>query len=406
MDTTLIVGIILSGGLLLGELASLIRLPKVTGYIVAGVILNPQLTHIIPADFASHTDFVTNFSLSFITFSIGGTILASHIRKLGKSIAWITFFEAQTTFLVVTLGIAFLIPILAPHTPGTFLATFLPIGLIIGALASPTDPTGTLAVVHQYRSRGDVTNTILSVSAFDDALGLINYSLAIVAAKVLVTHQGFNMDDSIIKPLISIGIALLLGGAFGFLFNFLCKLLWEETAGVFILMMFSLLTLCFGIARWLQCEELLATMMMGIIVTNFNIHRERVFEIMERYVEEIVFALFFTLSGMYLNFGVLTSSILLVGLYTFWRTGGKFLGAYIGSSIAGSPPRVKRYTAFGLIPSGGIIIGLALLLKQTPAFNPFSDIIISVIIGATVIHEFVGPILVRFALKRTGEITD
>ena len=405
MDTTLVVGIILSVGLLLGELASLVRLPKVTGYIIAGVILNPQFTHIIPKDFASHTDFVTNLSLSFITFSIGGTILVSYIRKLGKSIACITIFEAQATFIVVALGIAFILPMFTHIGGGTFWDTFLPIGLIIGALASPTDPTGTLAVVHQYRAKGDLTSTILSVSAFDDALGLINFSLALVAAKMLVTHQGFNLDDSIIKPIVSIGSALLLGSGFGFLFNFLCKAIWKETAGVFIVMMFSLLALCFGIAKWIQCDELLATMMMGIIVTNFNIHRERVFEIMEKYVEEIIFALFFTLSGMYLNFGVLASSLLLVGLYTFWRTGGKFLGAFIGSSIAHSSPQVKRYAAFGLMPSGGIIIGLALLLKQTPAFSTFSDIIISAIIGATVIHEFAGPILVKFALKRTKEIS-
>ncbi|MBN1283306.1 MAG: sodium:proton exchanger, partial [Proteobacteria bacterium] len=150
-------------------------------------------------------------------------------------------------------------------------------------------------------------------------------------------------------------------------------------------------------------DELLATMAMGIMVTNFNPERERVFEILERYAEEMIFVLFFTLSGMYLDFGVLATSAILVALYAFWRTAGKFAGTWIGAGIGGASAPVKRYTALGLIPAGGIIIGLALLLKQNPAFDRFADIVINVIIGATVIHELAGPILVQYAFRKSGE---
>ncbi len=404
MDTTLVVGIVLATGLFFGELASLVRLPKVTGYLIAGVLLDPQLTHLLPESFAQHTDFVTNLALAFITFSIGGTLRATELRRLGRSIAAITLLEAEITFLVVSLGVALLLPLFVHGVSGGFLSTFLPVGLIIGALASPTDPTGTLAVVHQYKAKGRVTSTILSVSAFDDALGLINFSLAAAAANVMVLHEHFSVGGSIGVPLAQIGGALALGAAFGLLFNLLTKLLWEETAGVFLVMMFALLALCFGVAHLFHCDELLATMTMGLVVTNFNAHRDRVFEIMEYYTEEIVFALFFTLSGMYLNVGIFVSSLALVGLYTFWRTVGKFAGAALGAAATDATPEVRRYTGFGLIPSGGIIVGLALLLKQNPAFHTFADIVLNVIIGATVIHEFAGPLLVQFALRRTREI--
>ncbi len=404
MDATLIVGTILISGLVLGELAERMRLPKITGYLVAGILLDPNVSHILPLNFVAHTKFVTNIALSFITFLIGGTLMMKRLRELGKGIVAITLFEAEVTYLMVAAGVALLLPFFIHPAHVGFWDMFLPLGLIIGALASPTDPSGTIAVVHQYDAKGDVTSTMLSVSAFDDALGIINFSLAVVVAQVLVMHQSFDLYNSVAQPLIDIGGAVVIGLAFGFVFNVAERLLAKQTGGVFIVMVFGLLTLCYGIADWLKVDQLLATMTMGIVVTNFSRHRERVFGILEQYAEEIVFVLFFTLSGMYLNFAVLLSSMVLVALYTFWRTGGKFLGAFIGASLAGASSPVKRYTALGLIPSGGIIVGLALTLKQTPAFNNFSDIVLNVIIGATVIHELAGPILVQIALKRTHEI--
>ena len=404
MDTTLVIGIILFSGFVLGELAQRLMLPRVTGYIIAGILLNPQIASFMPRDIAGHTEFVTNFALSFITFSIGGSLIYTHIKKLGRSILSITFFEAETTFLIVALAVAFTLPLLAPGTHGDFLHTFLPLGLIIGALASPTDPTGTLAVKHQYKAKGDVTSTILGVSAFDDALGLMNFSVAIVVAEVLVLHESFSVSNSLGKPLLQIGGAFVVGALFGFVFNYIGRLIRKDTEGVLIVMLFSLLGLCYGLAHLANFDELLATMTMGIVVTNFNEQRDRVFEILERYTEEMIFVLFFTLSGMYLDFSILATTAVGVALYTVTRTIGKFSGTYAGAVIGHSPKLVKRYTAFGLIPSGGIIIGLALLLKQNPAFDAFADVVINVIIGATVIHELVGPILVQIALKKSGEV--
>lgn len=404
MDTTLIIGIVLFSGFVLGELAQRLMLPRVTGYIIAGILLNPQIAWFMPKDITGHTAFVTNFALSFITFSIGGSLIYTHIKKLGRSILSITFFEAEITFLIVALAVAFSLPYLAHKAHGDFLHMFLPLGLIIGALASPTDPTGTLAVKHQYKSEGDVTSTILGVSAFDDALGLMNFSIAAVVAQVLVLHQSFSISNSLGKPLLQIGGAFILGALFGFLFNFIGKIIRKDTEGVLIVMLFSLLGLCYGLAHLAGFDELLATMMMGIVVTNFNKQRDRVFEILERYTEEMIFVLFFTLSGMYLNFGILATTGIGVALYAVSRTVGKFSGTYVGAVIGQSPKLVKRYTAFGLIPSGGIIVGLALMLKQNPAFDSFADVVINVIIGATVIHELIGPILVQIAFKKSDEI--
>jgi len=405
MPAILVVGIIISTGFICGEIATKIKLPKVTGYIIAGVLLNPGLFNIIPEDFTNHTDIVTNIALSFITFSVGGTLLYSNIKKLGKGIIYITLFEAEFAFLAVVAGMLVVTPLFINDAGATWLTTFIPISLLIGCLASPTDPSATLAVAHEYKAKGKVTSTIMGVAALDDVMGIINYSLAIAFASGLVAHQKLGAVFSISKPVVVIGGAVVLGIVFGFVFNIATSLIKKETEGVLIVLVFAMLSLCFGTAVLLGVDVLLSTMTMGIYVTNFNPKRNSIFKILERYTEELIFVLFFTLSSMQLNFSVMLTYIVLVVFFVIFRTIGKVSGTIMGAALADSPANVRKYTAGGLIPQGGIVVGLALLIKQNSAFDNISDIIISIVIGATVIHELIGPVLSETALKRAGEIT-
>ncbi|MBT3181046.1 MAG: sodium:proton exchanger [Deltaproteobacteria bacterium] len=404
MNSVLIFGIVLTTGFIMGELAQTIKLPKVTGYIVAGILLNPQLFHIVPQDVVDSTGIVTNIALSFITFSIGGTLCYSTLKKLGKNIISITICEAEFTFFIVFVGFLATIPYLIHFSHPTWLLTYIPISLLIGSIASPTDPTASLAVTHETNSKGNVTSTILSVGAFDDALGLMNYSIAFALTEVLLLHQQFNAYTSLVKPILVIVGSLVLGILFGFLLNIITTLIKRETEGVFAVIIFGLLAICYGLATVLKLDELLATMMMGIIVTNFNKQRERIFGFLERYTEEMIFVLFFSLSGMYLDFSVLGTTAVLVLLYAIFRTIGKFFGTFIGASISHAAPAIKKYTFFGLIPSGGIIVGLALILRANPAYKDIAGLIINTVIGATVVHELIGPIFVKLALKGSKEI--
>ena len=406
MQPILIVGIIVITGFLFGELAERIRLPKITGYILAGILLNPDVVKFMPSDVIKHTALVTNISLSFITFSVGGTLLYSRIKKLGKSILYITLFEAESAFICVIVGLLIVMPFFMHATNSAWATTFIPISILLAALASPTDPSATLAITHEYKAKGSVSSTIMAAAAFDDVLGIINYSLAVVIANTLIMHKAFNVENSLLEPLRIIAGALLLGSAFGVIFNKVSSLLSKKSDGVLIVLVLGFLTLCFGTASLVQVDQLLSTMVMGIVVVNFNLHRDKVFAILERYTEELIFVLFFTISGMQLDFGVLAKSFILVLFFVLFRTIGKVLGTRTGAWLSNAPPTVKKYAAGGLIPQGGIVIGLALMMKQDPAFSAISDIIISVTIGSTVVHELIGPIIAKTVLKKAGEIPE
>ena len=404
MEPILIIGIIIFTGFVVGELCTRFRLPKVTGYILAGFILNPDLTHFIPESFIGQTALVTNIALSFITFSVGGTLLFTKIRSLGKPIIFITFFEAEFAFLFVAIFFILLGPMVISLPEFTLVSFYIPLSLLLASLASPTDPSATLSVEHEYQAKGEVTSTIMGVAAFDDILGIINYTLAVSIAGICILHQPLGIY-SIAQPFIKILGSIIVGCLFGLFLNILTKIIKKETEGVLITLIISLLSLCYGLAGMFGADELLSTMTMGIVVVNYNIKKEKLFKILERYTEELIFVLFFTISAMHLNFSVLASNYQFILIFVVFRSIGKFSGTILGGKISKASLSVQKFTVGGLIPQGGIVIGLALVIKQNPAFNSISDIIINVIIGATIIHEILGPVISKFALEKAGEIS-
>ncbi len=405
MNSIFIVGIVLLAGFLSGEAAKKLRLPKVTGYILGGILISPGFSGIVPRDFTTHTDLVTSICLSFITFSVGGTLYLPRVRQMGKTIILVALMEAETSFLFVFLGfLAF-----ASLYPAFFaqpLLAFLPaMSLLLASLASPTDPSATLAVVHEYGAKGEVTSLVLGVAAFDDVLGIVNYSIAVTAATALISHQHAGTGRFLLIPSLLVFGAIVMGVLFGIAFNAVVRFAAGEKESVLIILVFAFLALCYGSAGAAGLDELLATMAMGATVVNLCECRERIFSLLERYTEELIFVLFFTISGMHLNLSILRSNALLVCIFFVLRFAGKVVGTYAGGVMAGASERVRRYTAGGLIPQGGIVIGLALMMKQNPSFDAISDLIISTVIGATVIHEILGPLFSRISLTLAGDIS-
>ena len=406
MNDLLVVGMILFFGLIMGEVADKVRLPKVTGYIIGGIILNPQLTHVIPENFVENTDIATNMALAFITFSVGGTLLYSKIKKLGKTIMLITVFEAEFALLAVVLGFTALFYIFPGLLSGETAAMAVPLAVLMGVLASPTDPSATLAVTHEYKAKGEVSSTIMGVAAFDDVFGIVNYSIGVAVASIFIrpAAHAFNIESSVMAPLLSIAGGIVLGVVYGFIINFVSERIENQEEGTLIVIILALLALCFGTAKYYNVDELLATMTSGIIVVNFNPIQEKIFAVMQRYTEELIFILFFTLSGMHLDLSVISSVYGLILIFVVLRAVGKMSGTAFGAFLAHSSAKIKRYTAFGLLPQGGIVIGLALMIKMYKDFDSLADILIATVIGATVVHELIGPIMARLALKKAGEI--
>ena len=390
-------------GYVMGEVVRRIGLPRVSGYIAAGLILNPKITGLVSGAFVDSMGTTTELSLAVLTFAIGGTLAIGPLRELGKKIVLIALGEAQLSALLVTAGCLATLPFVLKDFDG-LLTTVAPLAVLLGALASPTDPSATLAVVRQYKAKGMVTFSIMASAALDDALGILNYSLAIVVALVLATHRVEGIA-TIFEPLIAIGGALAIGALSGLAFRYVPRWLRGESDGLQIALLLGLLGLCYGVSAALKLDQLLATMAMGVTVVNLSRRHEhrRVFELLETSVEPVIFIVFFTVSGMLLDVAVLFQYLPVVLLFVVFRSAGKLGGAYLGAKLGRASHAVRRYAGWGLIPQGGIVIGLALLVQQETSLAPISHVLLNVIIGATVIHELIGPLTAKLAIMKAGE---
>ncbi len=397
------IGLVLIIGYYSGKLANRLHLPRVSGYILAGMLMSPSILHIFPAHFVKSSDIVTDFALAMITYSIGGSLAIQRIKKLGKSIVTITVFEAEMAFLAMIVGFTLILPFFF-HVDTTveFIHVALPLALVIGAMASPTDPTATLAVIHEYSARGPLTTTLLGVAASDDALGIINYSVAIGIASALITGRHLNGFTLAVKPLIDILGSIAVGIAGGFLIVKIAQAIRRE--GSVITVILGSLFLVFGASHALDLDPLLSTMTAGAIVVNISSNVEKMFEIIEKYYEEMVFTLFFVLSGSHIQIGVLLKAGLLVLAFVALRFMGKAMGVFIGGKLSGTSPNIYRYLWLGLIPQGGIVVGLALATVRRPEFHQYAPLVMNLILGTTALHELLGPIFSKLAIVKAGEI--
>ena len=161
---------------------------------------------------------------------------------------------------------------------------------------------------------------------------------------------------------------------------------------------------CYGLAQFFGLDELLSTMTLGALAANSGKDEDKFFISVREYFEEFIFVVFFVIAGAHLQLNVLIKCLWIVIVFVIARMGGKFLGSFTGASISGACSNVRKYTAMGLVPQGGIVVGLALLVKQNPDFNAFSTILLNIVLGTTVFFEFLGPLLTEIAIKRSNEI--
>ena len=402
MNLLLATGFIILVGFLFGELASKVKLPKISGYIVAGIILNPGLTMLISTDFIDDTSPLIYVALSFITFSIGGTLSKSNIRESGKIILTLTLFESIFAYLFVAVSSFIVIY----YVFGLFHSwqVCLVVSLILAALAAPTDPSATLAVKNEYHAKGEVSTTVLGIAAFDDITGIILYTLSISFSRAFMGDGTMNYWQTSLELGRSIGGAILIGMMVGWLFNLSSKVFKRSTDGEQIVTITGFLLTGYGLSSFFGFDELLTTMTMGVMVVNFNPVKDRIFSVIERYTDELIFVIFFTFSGLHLELSSLTGSAMVILIYVVFRFLGKYFGIFSGSVLIKAPRKIRKFTAGGLFPQGGIVIGLALLIAKEDTFKSFSTLVIGIVIGAAVIQEIMGPIIAKIFLKKAGEI--
>ena len=383
------VALMLFSGFLLTRITKRLRLPNVTAYILAGILIGPYCLDLVPQRIIDGTDFLSDIALAFIAFSTGEFFKLSVLKRNGMKVVWITVCEAVLasvavfvlTYWILRLELAF--------------------SIVLAALASATAPASTMMTIRQTGAHGDFVDTLLQVVALDDVVGLVLYSIAISVALASLDGTGFTLS-ALLRPVTLNILIMALGGMFGFFMKLLMPSN-RSTDNKLIISIALLFSFC-GICALLDISPLLGCMAMGTVYTNIA-ENDKLFKQLG-YFSPPILLLFFVRSGMSFRLDALVSAsgamngvplLVIGGTYFLVRILGKYLGAWLGCRMVKKDRLVRNYLGLALIPQAGVAIGLAALGARTLGGTMGEDLQ-TIILASSVLYELIGPGCAKLAL--------
>ena len=407
MTELLSLSVAIFAGLMMTRIMNIWKLPDVTAYLVAGVLIGPSLIGAlgIPGiGFASYEELdglslISDVALGFIAFSIGNEFRLSQLRETGKQATVIGILQAVFTALLVDAALV-IFHFIAPEVLS------LPAAITLGAIAAATAPAATLMVVRQYKAKGPVTDLLLPIVALDDAVGLVLFAVSFGIAEALGSGS-VDAFSVAVNPLLEILGSLVLGALAGWVLTLLERLFHSNrnrvamTIGfVFLTVALSKLDLPLGKAT-LGFSPLLVCMMLGSVFCNLCPLSDEIMERADKWSSPLM-VLFFVLSGAELELGVFAKlSSVLVGLvYILSRCLGKYFGARESSRMMGCEHKVVKYLGITLWPQAGVALGMCVTASQLPD----GALIRNIVLFAVLVYELAGPVMTKWALTRAGDI--
>ncbi len=394
--TIAMIGLALLVGWAAGMICRQVKVPMVVGYIVVGIILGKSLLGIFNDNNFPALVYFTYIALAAIGFDIGGELAFRKLKKLGKSIIWISLLESFGATLLVTIAVYL-------YTRKLYMA------LVFGALASATAPAATVDVLREYQTSGPLTTTVFAVVGIDDAIAIIIYAFSIFVAKALLSSSDVHISEALLKPSIEIIGALGMGFVIGIIFLFLIRN-YTARRGLMVLTL-GVIILTTGLSNLFHYSLILANMALGLTIVNVTKwRRSDVFELM-RGITPALFVIFFIIVGAQLQAGKLLSLGWLGLLYIAFRSLGKQTGALLGGIIANAPSAVRRYLGLCLFSQAGVAIGLSIQTMIEFGAGQYGDagielgmIAISVIAATTLFFQLIGPPSTRYAVIKAKEV--
>ena len=389
----LALGLLIILGLLGAKIGNKLKFPMVTGFIIVGILLSPSISGVIPESILEKTSPITDIALGIIAFLVGGSLSMVRLRKLSKQILWITMVQAT----MAAIFVAALVFLLTPSLISLGYHSLISMALILGAVSAATAPAATLAIVHEYRARGPLTTTLLAIVALDDAVCIIYFVLCVSLAEIAI--KGSITLHSIVQPLISIVLSVILGILFAFLSKCFKRIVHGHEE--ILTMTLGLIFVASGTSKVLGADPLLTNMVFGFIVENY-MDFETMFTVLEK-VENVIFALFFTLAGTHFNLDIMRAALPLALIIVAGRFSGKYIGSYIGGAVSKAPKTIKKYVGLGLLPKAGVTVGLILFAAEIPLFEQFMGYALNAILASVILNELIAPPLTKYAIFKAGE---
>ena len=382
----------LIAGLLASRAAKAVRLPAVTSYLVAGLLLGPFFLGRLGLSgwgfgFGSLAQvesygIITQVALGFIAFVIGNEFRLSALESMGRQAVTVGILQAVITTVLVDIALV------ALHFARPDVISMAS-AITLGSIASATAPAATLMVV-----------------AIDDAVGLVLFSASFGIANAL--EQGrIDPISILLEPLVEIVLSLGLGALAGLLLNQLEIYFHSRSKRMSLSVAFVLLTVGLSMVSFevgpIHCSFslLLVCMMTGTVFCNICPTSDELMDRLDRWVSPVNI-LFFVLSGAELDLNILANPmVLLIGaVYIASRSLGKISGSYVSCKATRCSEKIQKYLGITLLPQAGVALGMAAEAAE------LSDghMVRNVVLFSVLVYELVGPTLAKLSLTAAGEI--
>ena len=408
MNTLLSLSVAILAGLMMTRVFKPLRLPSVTSYLIAGVLVGPYCLGLLGIDGLGFTSFanveklslVSDVALGFIAFSIGSEFRLSALKQTGRAATVIGIFQALVAAVLIDIALLIFCALFPDKlTPAQ--------AITLGAIGTATAPAATLMVVRQYKAKGKLVDLLLPIVALDDAVGLVVFAVSFGVAKALSSGT-VDMVSILVNPLVEIVCSLALGAISGWVLTQLEKLFNSNTNRLNMTIAFVFLTVALAKQEFhlgpvtIGFSSLLVCMMLGTIFCNICPLSEDIMEKSDRWANPLL-ALFFVISGAELELGVFSDLlVVIVGvIYILSRSLGKYFGAFASAKMMHVDPLICKYLGITLLPQAGVALGMCVTAAQ---LGPEGALIRNITLFAVLIYELVGPMLTKMSLMKTGDI--
>jgi len=391
-------GLLLMAGYFIGKLAAKLRLPEVTGYIIAGLLVSESVTGIFPARMNQSFVIITETALGLIAMAIGVEFSASKMRRIGRATVVINLTQVAVTLTAVTLAML-------------LMGMELPFALLMGAVSTATAPAASLAVAQAMRARGKFIDYIHSVIALGDAGTLLIFGLILSFIGKLLGAGGGGTSD-ILHALREVGISLLLGLVGGLVLHRVTRD--KKGQNELLILTLGVIFLATATAIIFHLSPLLSNMTMGCVLVNLSARNHRLFRVLEPLTPPL-YALFFVIAGTELNLEVFTRKelVLMGGVYIVVRGLGKYFGAWAGCAAGGIGEPIRANLGWCMLPQAGVALGLVLLIQTSPVMQRLSapqvavlNDMVNIVLMSVFVNELIGPPLLKMAILKGNQTDD
>ncbi|MEQ9410052.1 MAG: cation:proton antiporter [Fuerstiella sp.] len=381
--------VILVTGTVSASLAKLLHLPSVTGQIVAGVLIGPSVFGVFSQDSLHVLEPLVDFALGLMAVAVGSHLNFHRLHVARRRLTLLLLLEATLTPSLVYLGLMW------------FTDTAWFTALLLATVSISTAPATVLALVKETASRGSFVTTLIAAVALNNLVCIMLFEMSRTIAGAALLPSATALPQSLLWPLAQIGLSLLLGCAVGVLL-ILATVRVVRVDRLSVLSLIAIL-LTTGLTEHLGLSVLLACLCLGVTLANLTPDKEEIGHRVFESFESAIFAVFFTVAGMELQFDSLARGGLLAAIAFSGRLLGKVGAGYFGMRLAGATLRLRRWVGLSLVPQAGLAVGLMLLVTEDPAFESIREVFLAVVLATVLLNETVGPILTRMGLKRSGD---